>query len=175
MTGCPRRHRDVVQTLATDGPYDALDLPRTCASSAEKPSAQRPRTELGNSPWTRRAPSGFATAISRSRRRTLAPICGRPSRGRESACALPRSRGDARRRPSRVGRPPGPISSGALPIAARSKTADQTNEWQASVGCAGRQPTAAAAPVSRELECGVVLPRTISRTTWMTLATIGSA
>jgi hypothetical protein len=31
----------------------------------------------------------------------------------------------------------------------------RTNEWRASVGCAGRQPTAAAEPGSREPECGV--------------------
>ena len=39
---------------------------------------------FNNSPWIRGAPqSGFATAISRTRRRISAPACGRPPRGRD--------------------------------------------------------------------------------------------
>jgi hypothetical protein len=66
-----------------------------------------------------------------------------------------RSRGDARRQPSRVGRPSRPTSSRAIPIAVQSRTVDRSDEWGASVGCAGTKPTADAAPGFREPKCGV--------------------
>ena len=68
-----------------------------------------------------------------------------------------RSRGDATPRPWRVGRPPRPISNPATRLAVRSRTADRTNPWWASVGCADREPAAAVAPGSREPDCGVGL------------------
>ena len=98
-----------------------------------------------------------------SRRPSPEPDVGRwprPEGGRSDATGGPsttRSRGDATRRPWRVGRPLRRISGPAMPIAIRSRTTDRTNEWRASAECVDRPPTAAAAPGSREPMCGVRL------------------
>ena len=48
-----------------------------------------------------------------------------------------------------------PIFTPAMPIAVRARTADRTSAWWVLRGCAGKQPTAAAAPCSRAPGCSV--------------------
>ena len=95
--------------------------------------------------------------MSRTRGRISASARGRPPSGRERRVQYPRVPREAAAmpRPWRVGRPSTPISNLATRLGARSRTADRTNAWWASVGCADTEPVAAAAPDSRELDCGI--------------------
>ena len=127
------------------------------AASTEKRSAQRPRTPASTTPHgsearprvgSRRPSPGLAVGSRR-----------RPAGDRRAIAtgesSTTRSRGDATPQRWPVGRRPRPTSNPAMRLAAQSRTADRANAWWASAGCADREPAAAAAPGSRESNCGV--------------------
>ena len=182
--GCPPRGTAKKSTATVEPRW----FVRACASServasaaaasAEKPSARRRRTPPSTIPHGCEARPRVG-----SRRPSPGPGVGRR---RRSAAGL---RGDAIgvSNTTEDAAMPGDDSGGSddhqgpFPVRPCPSQSDPEqpigpDEWRASVGCDGRQPTAAAARGSPEPECRRRLARTItSRTTWMNLATIRSA
>jgi hypothetical protein len=85
-----RRHREEVdrdgraEVILEEGAPALRERRSPGGISRETVRSESANPSFNNSPWIRGAPqSGFATAISRARRRISAPACGRPPRGRE--------------------------------------------------------------------------------------------